>query len=298
MRRLAILAIGLTPLAAPAFADTPDIVPASMILDTGAAQRVESAELLRIYTQEVPAAACFYHNGIAPELSRELLIEAHDGFILHYNALLHGDEALGILEAETRRKTIKELKDLDVHWSEMSKAVEDILAGTDMDHAFEVIAKHNLSLLDEADHLVSVIQAEYSNPTELMQTDVLTIEIAGRLAVLTQRMVKNACKIRTGHASDELTARLTEEIAHYELSLNALLNGMPELGIQPAPTEETQELLREILADWAEVKPTILASTEPDALSDADMEYLFVHMEHEMHRAEDLTHAYVTASKH
>ena len=71
--------------------------------DVGGAERIESGDLLRVYSQEVAAAACFYFNDIEAELSVELMTEAREGFDLHLAALKNGNQTLGINGAEERQ---------------------------------------------------------------------------------------------------------------------------------------------------------------------------------------------------
>jgi hypothetical protein len=147
------------------------------------------------------------------------------------------------------------------------------------------------------DVLVSELEGQYSDPAELLQVDVLMLEIVGRQAMMTQKIAKNACKIWSGDSSAEVRADLEKSVSIYEVSLNALLNGMPEVGLKPAPTEEIATGLTQLMADWTEVRPTVdmvmAGSIERDALS-----ALFHHMADEMHKLEELSHKYVAFSKH
>ncbi len=263
----------------------------------GSAERIESGDFLRVYSQEVAAAACFYHNGIDMELSQELLLEARYGFGKHLDALRTGNEELGIIGKEERRKTIARLDAVEAVWTEIDQAVGALLEDFNDKAAVGVIKDKNLPLFELTDLLLSDLEGEYANPAELIQADVLMLEIAGRQAMMTQKIAKNACKLLSGRDTEKVREDLIDSVSLYELSLNALLNGMPQVGLKPAPTEEIAERLRLVQQDWAETRPVVDAILSGAQDTDA-LEYLFQHMAEEMHKLEEITHMYVVFSKH
>ena len=284
-------------LAAPAIqAKEASLLPANFINDTGSVERIESGEHLRIYSQQVAAAACFFYNGIDTEHSAEIMNEARTGFDVHLAALTNGDETLGIIGGEERRKTIVQLEEIKALWSEMAQSVDALMTSSDDSSAVNVIKDQNMPLFELTNILVSDLEGQYANPVELTQADVLTIEIVGRQAALTQVIAKNACKIWSGRDSAEILQDLDSAISVYETSLNALLNGMPEVGLAPAPTDEIAAGLTQVLTDWSEIRP-IIDAIKGGSISEADLTYLFRHMADEMHTLEDVTHQYVLLSK-
>lgn len=264
--------------------------------DTGDVIRIESAEYLRTYSQEVAAAACFLYNDIDATLSRELLREAREGFDLRVEALLKGNPALGIIGGEERRKTIVRIEEVDAIWGEMAAAVDALLADHGDADAVSVIKAKNMELFDRTDLLVTEIEAQYANPSILTQANVIVLEVIGRQAMMTQKIAKNACKIFTGAGSDKVVAELQGSVQIYEASLGALLNGMPELGIQPAPTPQIAEALGQIQSDWAEVRPILDRLATGETVDRETQVFLFKHMVEEMLRFEDISHAYVEFS--
>ena len=107
--------------------------------DVGGAERIEAAELLRTYTQEAAAAACFLFNGIDPETATALLLEARHGFDRRIDALLQGEESLGIIGPEPKRKTVVELEAIKADWREMAKAIDVLIDQPDSVEAIQVI---------------------------------------------------------------------------------------------------------------------------------------------------------------
>lgn len=269
---------------------------ASFAVYTGNAERIESADRLRTYSQEVAAAACFYHNGIDPDLSYVLLQEARTGFDMHLSALMYGNAGLGIIGGEERRKTIVRLEEIEAYWGGMAQSVDALMVSAEDKVAVNVIKDQNLQLLEMTSILVSEVEGQYSDPADLMQLDVLTLEIAGRQAMMTQKIAKNACKLWSGRDTVEIRENLEKAINIYEISLNALLNGMPEAGLMAAPNDEIAGVLGELIADWAEIRP-VVDGIVTGATTEEDLSNLFQHMADEMHKLEDLTHQYVAYSK-
>lgn len=266
--------------------------------DTGDVVRIESAEYLRTYSQEVAAAACFLYNDIDPTLSRELLREARKGFDLRVDALLNGNPALGIIGGEERRKTIVKIEEVAAMWQDMAAAVDALLADNGDAAAVGVIKAQNMALFEKTDILVTEVEAQYSNPSVLTQANALVLEIVGRQAMMTQKIAKNACKVFTGVGTDEVIAELQSSKQIYEISLDALLNGMPELGIQPAPTAEIADALIRVQSDWKTVRPIMDRLVEGEAVDRDTQVFLFKHMVEEMVRLEDISHAFVEFSRY
>ena len=280
-----------------AHAEDSPLTPASFVEDTGSAERIEAGDLLRVYSQQVAAAACFYYNDVDRDLSVSLLNEARSGFDVHMAALRNGDENLGIIGGEERRKTLVKIDDVQAVWEDMAQAVDALLVASDDTAAVEVIKNLNMVLFEKTDTLLAELEGQYSNPVEIVQADVLTLEIVGRQAMMTQKIAKNVCKVWSGRDTPEVREQLTSALGIYELSLSALINGMPEVGLRPAPTEEIAAGLSDVLSDWTEVRPTV-DTILAGSTSQEDLAYLFQHMAEEMHKLEEITHQYVVHSKH
>lgn len=295
--RLPIVLTTVLWMSAPAHAVGLEETPVSYAEDTGSAERIESGEYLRTYSQEIAAAACFLYNGVEVDLSQELLTEAREGFDLHLDALMNGNEDLGIIGGERRRKTFVKLQAIGEKWTPMAEAVDRLLEAHDDPVSIATIKSENLVLLDMTDILVSDLEGQYADPAELLQVDVLMLEVVGRQAMMTQKIAKNACKIWSGNDSAEVRDDLTESVSIYEVSLNALLHGMPEVGLLPAPTEEIASDLSHLLTDWSEIRPTV-DSVMSGSVERDELISLFRHMADEMHKLEELAHKYVVFSKH
>ncbi|MCG6884518.1 MAG: type IV pili methyl-accepting chemotaxis transducer N-terminal domain-containing protein [Silicimonas sp.] len=302
MKHFTILCLGVA-LSGAAYAAEPEptnIEPlvSTFAEDTGDDIRIESAEYLRTYSQEVAAAACFLYNDIDAEFSRELMHEARAGFDLRLDALLNGNEALGIIGAEHRKKTIAELEKIATFWSDMAAAVDVLMESPHDTDAVNVIKSKNLELFEMTDILVAHIEGEYANPAVMTEADVILLEIVGRTEMMSQKIAKDSCKIFTGNDDPAIKERLHQSIGIYEASLDALLNGMPALGVPKAPTHEIETMLHKVQDDWHKLTPILATLLAGEKIDEATEVYMFEHMVEEAHKLEELSHAYATFSHH
>ncbi len=246
-------------------ADLP-IVKVQLVEDIGASERVNFSGKLRMLSQRIPAAACNYNAGVAPDVARDVLSGAADEFDKIVNALTYGDPSMNVIGEETRRKTLHRIGKLNELWAPFRQSVDVMLEKPNDAAAYSGLAENNMRLLDAAKRLVSEISGQYSNPAELLQSDALVIDIAGRQRMLTQKISKEACMIWSGMGDADTAKALADTMNLFEVSLSALINGLPEAGIIPAPNEEIKTGLDEIWADWTAMKVTLAELTEGEGI--------------------------------
>jgi len=226
--------------------------------DSGASNRIDFSGKLRMLSQRIPAAACYLAAGIDEETSSAVLASAAAEFEQIVNALEFGDESLGIIGAEERRKTLVGLRKLRELWEPMFADAQQIAGGDNSSSAVMGVADQSAKVLDIAKLLVSEISGQYSNPTAVLQIDALTIDIAGRQRMLSQRISKNICLVSSGVNVDVAMAELASTAQTFETSLNALINGMADAGIKPPPSTEVADGLQVVVEDWANLKPIVM----------------------------------------
>ena len=180
----------------------------------------------------------------------------------------------------------------------MSAAVSALLADPTDQTAAKVIKTNNVPLFDLTNYLVSEIAGEYSNPAELLQADAIMLDIVGRQGMLTQKISKNACKVWNGEELQRSTDALSGSMQMFEVSLNALMHGMPEAGVKSAPTPKIKSTLEGVISDWGETRPIVDELVESGRLSKDAQTKLFRRMNDKMYRLEELAHDYAIYSKH
>lgn len=275
-----------------------DLVKAQLVEDIGASERVEVASLLRVLTQEVSSAACHLTKGVEPEQSRKLLVESKTKFAIFLDALQHGNPKLNIIGTEERRKTVMMIEDIRTQWAPLHDAAVRLLADqSDLD-ALKLIKANNENVLAATFDLTSEIAGQYSNPAELLQADVMLLDFAGRQALLTQKMAKIACEIWAGNRSDDRVELLGKTMQTYDLTLTALHDGMPAVGLLPAPTPEIDAALVNARKSWNVIKDELEQLMAEDAVSDESKTLLYTHLNDAMYEMEEIEHLYVAYSKH
>ena len=225
-----------------------------VIEDVGGSFRIASAGKLRMLSQRTTMAASNYVAGVAPEETLVIFTKAKAEFRLILNALVKGDESIGIIGPESQRRTLEAVARVEALFAPFEAALDGILAGTDIDKNIAYIAENNDALLAEANVLTSEVSAAYSNPAEMTQAAAMHVDISARQRMLTQRIAKQAAGVAIGNKALGSVEGLAKTMALYETSLNALLNGMPEAGINPPPTEELRLKLTEAVVGWSKTK--------------------------------------------
>ena len=251
------------------------ILKAQFLEDIGASERINLSGKLRMLSQRIPAAACVHHAGLVTEQSKAVLHAAVEEFDTIIAALEFGDENLNIIGAEERRLTLAAIADLHNAYDPLHVALDDIETTGGTDEEVLELAEHNMEVLEAAKLLVSEISGQYADPTALLQSDALTIDIAGRQRMLTQKMSKEVCLITSGIYADASLETLGGTMNMFETSLNALVFGMEAAGIKPAPTDEIQVGLEKVQADWSEVRAYVETVATGGSIDDETRAMIF-----------------------
>ena len=268
-----------------------------IIHDYGAANRILAAELLRTLSQQIPAAVCSLANQIDIAEAGQELRDGLPAFDRAAEAILNGDEDLGIVGAEMRPRLAHEIEKLIADWAPIHDAAQRVLDNpSDTEAAHTVYAAVD-PMLEQTYHLLAGIEGAYSNPVELLQSDALLLEVSGRMAMMTSRMAYEACRVATDGNDDMLITALRETMQHFEFGLHALRDGAPELGVQAAPTEEIANTLESIASEWTVIDGHLQHVIAGNGLKAAEQEQLYHLLVVELHHVDALEHMYETYAK-
>lgn len=274
LKALPLAALLALPIAGSA-EETAKIIPAGFVEDVGASERINFSGKLRMLSQRIPAAACYSHAGIEQEKSADLLKAATAEFDLIINGLQFGEPKLGIKGEETDRRVLIDIEKLHTVWDPLHVEIKDIVETGGSDEEVQHIAHVSHDVLDVAKHLVSVLVGEYSDPTALLQTDAMTIDIAGRQRMLAQRISKNVCLIASGFDTERALKELAGARSIYDASANALRFGMPEAGINATRHEDILTALDSVLSLWAESQPLLDAAAAGETLNAEQQSFVY-----------------------
>lgn len=260
LRTLAIggtLALGTATIATADTTKPVEPTNASFIEDVGGSERINYSGKLRMLSQRIPATACYTHAGIETDASAKMLKAATAEFDQILTGLEIGDDSLGMIGAEEDRKVLAGIKKLHELWDPLHGEITHIIENDGTSEKVAHIAASSHDILKIAKRLVSVIVAEHSDPTALLQADALTIDIAGRQRMLAQRMSKAVCLMTSGFEVEVSKKTLERARGLFDASANALRFGMPEAGINGTRNPEILAKLDSVLALWADVQPIL-----------------------------------------
>lgn len=267
-------------------------VAAEDLIESDAADRINYSGKLRMLTQRVAAFSCALTSDIEVDSSHDILEASAKEFEKIMNGLRYGDLDLHILSPETSKTMLRDLDHLEQEWDTIREAIAIVLAdGHNVEQA-HVIDDHNLKLLELAMILEADINAKYANPFEVSQVDALMIKIAGRQRMLTQKMAKDACEIWTDYHAAEAKEDLVKTMKVFEDSMLALRDGMPAVGIPPAPTPAISKDLEIILTRWAVIKENLVILVEGGELDVAQKTEIFHDLNLELAEINHLVYDY------
>jgi len=271
----AYLAAALSGVAADAQALTQKPILANFIVEeVGGSERINFAGKLRMLSQRIASASCHLNAGIEPEDSREILSSGAEEFQRIVEALENGDEGLGIIGPESRRKTLMAIESLKAAWDPFYQASNELLADHNDSAAFEYISANNMELLSAAQLLVSEVVAEYSDPVAITQANALLVDISGRQRMLLQKIAKESCALSMNNPTLGAKEQLEATMATFQTSLLALRDGLTSAGINPPPNDEISSGLNALWEDWVIVRDElqkIKDGTDPDHALQADV---------------------------
>ena len=240
----------------------------------GGGERIDEAGRLRMLSQRIAGAHCYHYAGVAVEDATALLDAAVADYDRILNALRSGDLGFGIVGEEDDRRVVRQIDAVRAVWEPMRERIE-----ATQDHptqeSVRFIAAQAEPLLREAQLLVSEVVREYSNNTDVLPSDAMRLDIAGRQRMLAQRMSKALCIGSMDVNREGAVAELAEARALYDASAKALRFGMPEAGILPVDDAAIAIRLDAVLADWAAVQDTIDATMDGGGMDPAAAERMY-----------------------
>jgi len=269
----------------------------SIIHDTGVANRLVVGEILRVLSQEIPAAACHLHHRVNVDDAADNLTYGVDQVDELLTALTDGDIFWGITTPETRRKTIAEIESLRAQWHPVQEAAQRLMTDPADAGALDLAMGMSHGLLDTTDRLLATLDGQYSGSAEIQRRDVMFIQVSGRMAALNQRIALQSC-ILAGQGYDaEIAADLTQSAEIYKNSLWALQNGMDALGILPPQTPGIADKMAEIADIWVTNEPVIARLAATETLSATERHDLYFNLIDERVLVLDLLYLYQDHAK-
>jgi hypothetical protein len=260
---LAIAAIAVTQMGivAPAFAQSDEAIEA--------ARRVNISGRQRMLSQRISKAACFLYAGTETTGVPNQLADAVALFETSLQALLHGDENIG-LGPEQNQPIRESLLGVANDWEGFSGYLQMALEGGNVaPSTLAAIDQSGLKLLANMNATVNNTARIYGDALPDMPLMLsLTIDLAGRQRMFTQKAAKEFCLIDADVDIKENRARLAQTTQFFTATLDALQNGMAGI-VMAAPNDEIRAQLELVYNAWAAPKAALESAAAGNPITDA-----------------------------
>lgn len=204
----------------------------------------------RMLSQRMARAACFLRLGLEPSRHLEMLEKAVGLFDVTLAGLRDGSEELGLV-TETNVRVLEGIDGVEEIWAALEPAARSIAQSGEADGTeFDTVARGNALLLFTSDNVVDQLVLVYGGST-VGQGSAVSINVAGRQRMLSQKMAKEAGLIGLGMSPDKNRRSLKDSVLLFDQSLTALIEGLPDLAI-PAPPDHIRLKLLEVRNIWGE----------------------------------------------
>lgn len=232
--------------------------------------RVNIAGRERMLIQRVVKTACFSSLGIERSRNREELVAAQDLFVQSLEALQAGDPVVG-LSPETSDDLLADFAAIEAEWIEVTglagAAISPTGISTDDLRSLDMVG---LDLLEKGNSVVQQVSQTYGQQLEDLPLILsISIDVAGRQRMLSQKMAKEFCLIDAGVDGDENRVRLAASIQVFNATLSGLQNGLSGMVIA-APNYDIRQKLREVASLWAPIDVVLQSVADGAEITDED----------------------------
>ncbi len=258
---MAAIAVAQLGFVTPAFAQSDEAIEA--------ARRVNISGRQRMLSQRISKAACFLSIGAKTETKSTQLQDVVTLFETSLQALRRGDARHG-LGPEQNAEIRGALLGVAADWGAFMLPLQMALSqGAVARPALLVIDETGLQLLASMNRTVNKTASIYGDTLPDMPLILsLTLDLAGRQRMFTQKAAKEFCLIEAGVDVEQNRARLARTTQLFSLTLGALQSGMPGM-VMAAPNDTIKNQLTAVAAAWAGPKAALEAAANGEALTDS-----------------------------
>ncbi|WP_208353489.1 type IV pili methyl-accepting chemotaxis transducer N-terminal domain-containing protein [Pseudaestuariivita rosea] len=218
------------------------------------ATRLDVSARQRMLTQRMAKAFCFVDLGVNPEQNLQTLEETRETYVRAHTGFRDGDVELGLF-VERKQLIINAWTDVDKTWQSLDTIYSaSLTAGAASGENFEQAMDITMDILDQKYDFTGLIYRAYGKQLEGGVGNAVLVEMYDRQRMMSQQMSKELCMTVQGYQSDIKREGLSETLGIFDASLDAFINGLPDLGIPAAPTPEIKAQLEAAQAHWAPVR--------------------------------------------
>lgn len=191
----------------------------------------------------------------------ENLAQTSKLFDVTLKGLRDGDKALGLPKTSAKR-ILRQLGKIDGVWADFKPAIDNIVTNKSVSgEQVATVAANSLPLLKQMNKAVGLYEKDAKkNGLEGNEGLAVTINLAGKQRMLTQKMSKEYFLIAYGHDVENNKLSLLETYSLFERTLAGLLEGDETLELPGTKDEAIRSQLAVVKSLWQEVKPLVSAA--------------------------------------
>lgn len=233
-----------------------------------AARRVHISARQGMLSQRISKAACFLHVGVSTDGLNSQLEDATAQFEANLQALQRGnaDMSLGL---ERHTGILVSLGIVSDDWDVFSQSFQMALDNGSVPRpALSGIDANGLQLLEDMSRAANKTANFYRGASpEMPRILLLTIDLAARQRMFTQKAAKEFCLIDAGVDVEENRTRLAETAHLFTVTLDALQNGLSGM-VMAAPNHEIRGQLALVAEAWAGPKAALDIAASGEEIND------------------------------
>lgn len=244
----------------------PHSAAAKALSNSDAAAKITVAGRQRMLSQRLTAATCLVMSGVDVAHRSQVADTSWNDFDTAVVGLAQGSETIG-LTAENNSDILATIDDVSTIWKNMGPALRQILAGDVSNVTISVVLSENMPLLSASNDVAQAFVREYSQGT-INQGLAVTLDMAGRQRMLSQKMMKEACFIAVGLNVDEMRSSLLQSIDLFDTSLGMLSNGASDAGIIAPPSQALSAQYATVQKLWVQYRESLSEVANTDGRVD------------------------------
>ncbi len=208
----------------------------------------------RMLTQKMSKEILLIAKGINVTENKNNLRQTEIIFNRTLIGLLNGDSELGLVKIENPQ-IVQQLNKVAELWKVFRENVDTVLIGNTSITVLRNTAKQNMPLLKAMNKTVKMYERESCSTLEEWMA--VTINLAGKQRMLTQKMTKELLLVAVDIEPKTNRARLAETVSLFERTLAGLLDGDGELGLPGTKNTAIRTQLMLVKKRWDEYKPIL-----------------------------------------
>ncbi|MEM7523865.1 MAG: hypothetical protein AAF360_08955 [Pseudomonadota bacterium] len=253
-------------------AEAKHLEPPSETSAAEAKHRIALADQQMALIEEMSEAACMAASGLEVADHIALIKKVRARYEQVRAGLLTGDPEIGLTGEEHASRVLKAMARADKRWLVFADALDNISEnGALADDYATVLFDDDVLLLKDLKRVLTEVEAAHTNPAEVLYANAFLIELAARQEVLIEAIAKDVCLVNFGWKVEKHLESLQVSLTQFDTTNSALINGMPAVGVKPAPTPEIKAALDAIVVKWAGLKPLVDATQAGEKIGDEAM---------------------------